>query len=92
MSYTTDYVKQSIIDEIINMCIGCRSYEIMKKTMSYYFRSACTSGAKSIPICDRRVLHAEGICPCSICLIKMMCQTKCEKFDAYINSERKDLK
>jgi len=62
------------------VCKGCRIYEVLDRCL--YKR--CLYPSKHVP----KAL----ICPCSICLIKMICTIKCEKFNIYINSERSNLK
>ena len=86
MTWAINYVKQPIINKVIRMCKGCRTHENMKSHL------ADIQKAKYTPICNRKILSAKGICPCSTCLIKMICTIKCEKFNTYINSERSDLK
>lgn len=49
-----------------NICKGCRSY---------YFKDGCVI----LPIIHKGS-DKETICPCSTCLIKMMCDHECELF------------
>jgi hypothetical protein len=51
-------------------CEGCRSF------LNYYMECGFTKwGEKMIPKC-----------PCSICLIKIMCTSSCKPFDIHIEN------
>lgn len=53
----------------------------------------CLSYRKNCEI--RRLEHLYGMydikkCPCSICLLKVICQDACEEYNAYYNKVRVD--
>ena len=51
-------------------CIGCSCYYYTNVTGSQYY---CTTGIK----------NDEGQCPCTLCIVKMMCQKSCLEFTEF---------
>jgi hypothetical protein len=73
---TTPTVPAEITKEI---CSGCQTYKyIDKKT-------------EEVIYCCVPAIIKEQICPCSKCILKMVCQEICLKFDNYIYKKRGEI-
>jgi len=66
----------------MKLCRGCKTYEDTMEEISDVDKRDC------VHICNISYPSMDGrVCPCSMCIIKMMCGTRCEKFDSYLGSK-----
>ena len=49
-------------------CVGCSCY--YEDVRGYYY-------------CNLEIANGEGKCPCSHCIVKIMCERACPTFDAF---------
>jgi len=65
----------------IGICKGCRVYNICShewpetKDQKKHYLYICNSSSPFI--------EGKGVCPCSDCIIKMVCEERCEKYNAF---------
>jgi len=60
------------------LCNAC------SQSFNYSFPSRGKSGVTRIWNCNRMIKASNSAkCPCQVCLIKTMCQEKCEEFQSY---------
>ena len=62
-----------------NICKGCRSYKLPNNNSKVKIRGC----AIEIPFISNNVK-----CPCLDCIIKMICNDMCDRFNAYAKTSR----
>ena len=60
---------------LVEYCIGCHTYLNEK-----YGHIDCPYSNDNL----------DGRCPCTECIVKVMCGNPCEVYDKYVDSERED--
>ena len=67
----------------IKQCRGCKTYEDGMSTLTEEEKG------KVVYLCNVSVpikLDTDELCPCSLCIIKMVCNTKCQPLSEFIES------
>lgn len=78
-------IKQDEAGYYIKLCKGCRTYEEGMEELTEDERG------KVVYLCDVSVPFIPGdekpikTCPCSTCLVKMVCLTKCELLEEHVS-------
>jgi len=62
-----------------SICPGCATYEEVEKVREVQSKD----GYGDAPQCAIKPYHRGKRCPCSECLVKMMCQEMCEELVNY---------
>jgi len=63
------------------VCKGCKTYV-----------NPSINNSKKILVCYAPHKKNGHVCPCSECLVKMICEIKCDKFHRYIKKDTYDIK
>lgn len=69
----------------IEICKGCRTYNICSKNISEHL----DQHKIYIYLCNASspFIEGRGICPCSDCVVKMICENPCEKYKAFTSKD-----
>ncbi len=67
------------------ICEGCQTYISAYKLKEYYIKFWKTTGFDDInsfvsPQCDQPATFDTQHCPCSTCLVKMICDIPCDEY------------
>lgn len=72
---------------IIKICEGCKTYRVCMSSLE-----DAGDSSDFVYICNESspYIEGKGYCPCSSCVIKMICEERCEKYDAFNSKEVSD--
>ena len=78
-NHTEQLIEQNDRGYYIKLCKGCRTYEEGMEALTEDERK------EIVYLCNISVpLKGDETCPCSDCIVKMLCDTKCELLEKYI--------
>lgn len=83
---THKYLKQKNGKYYIEQCRGCKTYEDGMESLSDEDKKII------VYLCNMSVPFKASTgeyCPCSTCVVKMMCTNKCEELDLFIETPTK---
>ncbi len=78
-----EYIKKENGRYYIKQCRGCKTYETAMECLSDKEKKECVYLCNvSVPIKP----DTGEVCPCSLCIIKMICTIKCEALSKFVES------
>jgi len=60
-------------------CRGCATYEDVRQGVD-----------RSLIYCSYRIVNKDGRCPCTKCVVKVMCETACVVYNKYVKKLRSE--